>query len=496
MTSALRPIGLAALLLTALATFAADIPDRPEKLTFPPLTYEPPNAADFRVALKSGPVAYLVPDRELPLINLVITVRTGDYVVPAGKEGLGELVGYLLSKGGIKSKSAEELDERLAFLAANLNSQIGDTSGSVSLNLLSKDLDEGLALLREVLTEPRWQDDKLKLRKQQTLQSMAQRNDDSAGIEFRERRVLAYGEKFWLNQLPTKASVEGITRDDLAAFHRDWFHPANFIVAVNGDFDRDAMVKKLEALFAKWPFKGKPARPVPGDYAMAKPGAYLTDKDVPQGRVSILLPGIRRDDPDYFPLIVMNDILGGGGFTSRLVNRVRSDEGLAYSAFSVVQGGVYYPQPLIAGFQSKSRTVAYAASLVLDEMQKMAAAPVTAEELNTAKKSYIETFPRNFATKQQVAGTLAGDEFTGRYQSDPGYFKTFRAKVDAVTAADVQRVAKKYLKPGEVVLQVVGDKREISLGYPSHPVKLEELTGGKLTELPLRDPMTLKPVKQ
>ncbi|HVE66042.1 MAG TPA: insulinase family protein, partial [Thermoanaerobaculia bacterium] len=142
------------------STSRAAIPSRPEKLSFPPLTYEPPAPADYRVKLASGPVAYVVPDKELPLVNLVVYVRAGQYVVPAGKEGLADLAGYMLARGGTKSKTAEQLEERLAFLAAQLNSAVGETQGSVSLNLLSKDLDEGLAILREVLTAPRFQDDK------------------------------------------------------------------------------------------------------------------------------------------------------------------------------------------------------------------------------------------------------------------------------------------------------------------------------------------------
>src|SRR5215471_4717628 len=138
---------------------AASIPDRPEKLSFPPLNYEPPAPEKFRVPLRAGPIAYVVPDRELPLVNIVVYVRTGKYLEPAGKEGLADLTGYLLARGGIKSKTADELEERLAFLAANLNSGVGDTQGSVSLNLLSKDIEEGLGILREVLSTPRFQDD-------------------------------------------------------------------------------------------------------------------------------------------------------------------------------------------------------------------------------------------------------------------------------------------------------------------------------------------------
>jgi zinc protease len=472
------------------------IPQRPEQLQFPPLEYQPPHPNEFRVVLSNGPIAYVATDRELPLVNLSVLVRVGNYLDPQGKEGLADLTGYLLSKGGTRTRSAEDFEERLAFLAAEFSSQVTDTEGRIRLNLLAKDLDEGLALLREALTAPRFQEDKLALRKEQLLQAMKQRNDDSANIEARERGFLAYGDDFWSNRYDTGTSVAAITRADLEAFHQQWFHPGNFVVAASGDFDRPTLIAKLEALFADWPFRGGTPPAIPTNAAFAAPGVYVVNKDVNQGRLSVMLPGVLRTDPDYFPLVLMNRILGGGGFTSRLVNRVRSDEGLAYATSSILPPSVYYPEPFVAGLQTQSRTVAYALSIVLEEMRRMTAEPVSATELETAQRSMIETFPQAFASKAATMDRFALDEFTGRYHQEPDYYDKYRARVKAVTLADIQRVAQAHLAARAPAILVVGDQAEILKGHPDHPQRLQDLAGGQIVTVPLRDPLTMQPLAQ
>ena len=173
---------------------------------------------------------------------------------------------------------------------------------------------------------------------------------------------------------------------------------------------------------------------------------------------------------------------------------MRSDEGLAYDAHSSFPGGVYYPLTFSAGFQSKSRTVPFAASIVLDEIRKAGTEPVTDQELNTSKHGFIDRFPQTFATKTQTANTLAQEEFTGRYAKDPEYWKKFRSRIGAVTKEDVLRVAKKYLTADKLVILAVGQKEDILQGHPDHPVKLTELVKGPLKEVPLRDPLTMKPM--
>ncbi len=474
---------------------AQKIPDRPEKLTFPPLIYDAPNPADYRVELESGAVVYIYPDRERPLIDLSVNVRGGSYLDPKGKEGLAGLTGYLMARGGIPSSPADKLDEELEFLAARLSSSFGGLSGSVGLNLLSKDTDRGFEILRAVLAAPSFQEDKLALRKTQTLQGLKQRNDDSKNIESRERNFLAYGERFWFNRHTTAASLENIRREDLLAFHHEWVHPQNFIVSVSGDFDRDEMLKRLDGVFAAWPHPGKKAPPVPQEQKYGKPGVYIVNKDVNQGRVSIMLPGIRWDAPDYYAIQVMNDVLGGGGFTSRITNRVRSDEGLAYSARSAFPGGVYYPVVFRAGFQSKSRTVAYATSIVLEEIERITREPVTKEELLTTKKSFIDTFPNNFASAAQVVSAFASDEMIGRYAKQPHYWANYRDNIESVDIAAVQHVAKQRLKLDQMIILIVGQKGKILKGHPDHPVKLGRLVKGGVIELPMRDPLTMQPAK-
>jgi zinc protease len=236
------------------------------------------------------------------------------------------------------------------------------------------------------------------------------------------------------------------------------------------------MVRKLEAAFAGWASPKAAVPAVPATISPAAPGLYRAEKDVNQGRVSIGLPTVKRDHPDVYALEVMNEILGGSG-TSRITKTVRSNEGLAYSAGSGFSFGVWYPGRFLAYFQSKSRSVPYATSLVLEEIRKIREGEVTAEELDTIKNSLVQTFPSSFASKAQSMAIFASDEYTKR---DPSYWRTYRDRIGAVTAADVQRVAREHLVPEKMVVLVVGKQAEIDLG------------DDKVTTLPLRDPMTMK----
>lgn len=493
---------LAALLALALLTLSpisllaqtqqpTNIPAHPRDLKYTTLSYTPPKREPYRHVLSNGVVAYLAEDHDLPLVTVSTLVRTGAFLDPTGKEGLASLTGGQMRAGGTTSKTAEEFDEAADFLAAGISSTIGPLQGNASLNLLTKDIDQGLTLYFDMLKNPRFQEDRLKLAKSQLLQNMERRNDSTTSIENREWSRLIYGANHFSTRQSTKSSIEGITREDMIAFHQKYYQPGGFIFAVSGDFNTREMLAKLEGAMKGWPASKEPPPVVPKMPYVSVAGVYTVHKaDVNQGRVSIGHIGTMRDNPDFYALTIMSDILGGGGFTSRITSRVRSDEGLAYSAGSNFGFGVYNPGIFRASFQSKNPTTTQAIDIIMEEINRMRTGKVTAEEIDTARNFLIEVFPRNFATAGQVAGIFAQDEFTKRA---PDYWTTYRDRIRAVTADDVQRVAQKYLEPDKLVVLVVGNIDEITKGNPDKPqYTLTKIAkDGTIRRIPLPDPLTL-----
>ena len=470
---------------------AQSIPRHPTDLTYDPLDFTPPEAADHRHELSNGVVVFVVEDHELPLVSVSVSVRTGTYLDPADKVGLASLTGSQMRAGGTTTISAADFDEEADFLAAQIGSNIGSTSGGASMNCLTKDLDVCLGLFFDMLRNPGFDDERLALAKSRSIQQMERRNDSTPGIEGREFARLMRGDGHFTTKPRTRASVEAITRDDLVAFHRRYFHPGNFFFAVSGDVDASAMLAELERRMDDWAVGTEPVPPVPAPDHTPQPGLYLVDKpDVNQGRVAIGHLGIARDDPDRYKVLVMNDILGGGGFSARLLTRIRSDEGLAYSVSSNYQPGTYYKGVFQAGFQSRSETVARATAIVLEEIERIRTEPVDEEELRNSIAYFVETFSRNFSSAASTAGLFASDEYTGR---DPAYLKSYRDNIAAVTTEDVLDVAQRYLDPDALAILVVGNLEAMLAGDPERPeYSLEALSPGEVVRIPLPDPFTME----
>jgi predicted Zn-dependent peptidase len=467
-----------------------EIPKRPEELVFGTVEWSIPDAAGLRFELSNGTPVYAMRDSQFPLVNIAVYFRGGRYLVPEGQEGLHSLADEVWRTGGAGELTAADLDEELDFLAANLSTNIGDVTGSVNLNVLSKDLEAAMALMMDVLARPRFQEDRFAKAKDDLIQGMKTRNDNSASIEGREWRRLIYGEEYFVNRIPTKASVDAITADQAKAFATSFIRAGNIIVAVSGDFEDAAMKELLETSIGTLPPLEKPLPPIPQPDHTPAPGVYVVNKeDVNQGRVSYGHIGYRLGDPDEFALMIGNDILGGGGFTARMMKSIRSDEGLAYGAYSSLGFPTTYPGTLRASFQSKSSTCAYAAEIGFGIIDDMRSEPVTDEELTVSKNQFIETFPKTFASAAQIVSVFAIDEILDRPHE---YWTGYRDNVNAVEAEEVLAAFKEKILPEKMIVLVVGNIAEIMEGHPDHEASFTDF--GEINRLPLRDPMTLEPI--
>lgn len=469
------------------------VPGHPSDIVYPSYSFTPPAAEEYRHELSNGIPVYIVEDQELPLIDVTMTFRGGSYLDPEDQIGLSSMMASQVRRGGTTSMTAEDLDERFDFLAASAS--VGDGSAGESivalLGCLSSNFEESFSLFLDMLMNPGFQQSRIDLSKDTIIEGMKQRNDHPSSILGREVRSLVYGNSY-MGRSATADMVESVTADGLRSMHSRIINPTNLIIAVSGDFNKYEMLQTLEDALGNWVF-GDSVQAPPDVHSAYQPGIYYVDQDVPQGGVRIGLRSLRQGDPDYEAAAVMNYILGGGGFSSRITQSVRSDEGLAYSAGSFLRPGIYTDGLWGAWFESKSITVALAASLIFDEITKIREELVSDKDMELAKSALIEQFPSTFQSKSRTIGVFVSDELTGR---DPSYWSQYKDKISGITLEDVRRVANDLLVPEKMAMVVVGDWDVISTGNERASIQdvLENMSGS-ITELPLRDPLTLEPVE-
>jgi predicted Zn-dependent peptidase/outer membrane lipoprotein-sorting protein len=406
-----------------------------------------------QVTLDNGMRVFLLEDPELPLINVSARIRVGSIYEPAEKIGLAAITGEVMRTGGTTSKTGDEIDELLESIAASVETSIGLNSGTASMSVLKKDVDTGLSILADVLMNPAFRDDKIELAKVQQRSVIARRNDNVNALAFREFQKLIYGPQSVYARHTEYATIDNITRDDLIAFHKKFFHPNTVILGVWGDFKTKEMIKKIKNAFKNWKKVELNYPPVPEVNYEFKPTVNLIRKeDVNQTNIFVGHIGGKRDNPDYFALILMNRILGQG-FTSRLFRNVRSRQGLAYSVFGVYSANYDYPGVLYVGCQTKSETTVQAIRALMQEIKKMTESEVTEEELALAKDSYLNSFVFNFDSKGEIVNRLMTYEYFG-YPQD--FLQKSKENIEKVTQADILRVASNYLHPEAMQILAVG----------------------------------------
>jgi len=457
---------------------------KPSDLKFPPLTYNPPDPAAFRTMFASGLRGYIQEDHTLPLFNISAHINFGGLYTPKDKQGLDALMSGTMIRGGTKTREGTAIEERLDFLGGSLGFNVAERTATLTLSVLGKDLDEGLGLFFDVLMNPEFREGPLNLAKARLLEQLRQGNDQPSTVLSREYEKLLYGDHP-LTWQPTKKTYDGLTSADLKAVHAQYFFPKNIILSAAGDFVKADLKAKIDKYVAAWKNKDLKLPSFIKTFPQPEPGVYFIQKPINQGYINIGHLGLEDTNPDYFAVQVMNFILGGGSFSSRITSKVRSTEGLSYNQGSRFAYRWGFPGQFSGYVQTKSSTVGYAISLIMNEFERIRKETVADAELETAINYYLESFPSSFESAQATQSTFANLEMTGRPMD---YYKTYRDKIKAVTKAKVQEVATKHVHPDKAVIMIVGDWDPCNKGGDKWPGPLDKL--GKIHRIGLADPLT------
>ena len=413
------------------------------------------------VELLNGLKLFMTEDHSLPMVNISARIGVGAVWEPADKVGLAGIAGTVLRTGGTSSMSPDELNLALENVGATIESRIGDDSGFAFMRTLTEHVDTVLPLFAEVLMSPAFDTDQVELARTRAKSGISRRNDNPQGIATRELFKLVYGAESPYARTTEYWTIDAISRDDLVAFHEQYFHPNNTSMAIWGDFDTAEMAEKIRLAFGGWERAEGFQRPEPPPVDTGRESTlhFIRKDDVTQSTVLIGHPGeIRLDDPDYFAVVVMNEILGGG-FSSRLFQTVRTDLGLAYAVWGNYSADYDRPGVFYAGTFTKSETTTDVVRAMQDVIGSMRTTAPSEEELFQAREAYLNSFVFNFDTKQEVLNRRMTYAYYG-YPAD--FVQQIKAGVEAVTAEDVQRVAQLYLHPDEAHVLVLGNPEDFS----------------------------------
>ncbi|MAL19183.1 MAG: hypothetical protein CL670_05230 [Balneola sp.] len=430
---------------------------RYDEIKYPELNpIQMPEVVEFN--LDNGIKFLLVEDKELPLINIRVTVKTGGLLVPESKTGLAGMTGTVMREGGSENYPADELNKLLEDNAANISTFIGFGSGGATLNILKEDLEELLPVFVDILQNPAFPEDKIELAKTQTKSGISRRNDSQQQVAGREFQDLIYGENSVYARETEYATVDNITREDMIEFHKNAFVGSNITVGIVGDFNTAEMRQKLREAFGSLP-TGSPTNLLYPEVDYNFPTTInLVDKpDVNQSYVTMGHIGGLRENPDYPAIQVMNQILGGG-FSSRLFQEVRTNLGLAYSVGGGYGSNINYPGTFRLTTMTKSETTAEAIDAILKEVERLQNEPITQEELQQTKDQFLNSLVFRYDSKSQILNQRISNEYNG-LSADA--FDELVEGIKNTTVEDIQRVAQEYMKPDQVQILVVGNKSEI-----------------------------------
>jgi zinc protease len=434
-----------------------------------------------KTKLSNGLDVWLVRQTELPIVSMNLVLKSGGTLDPNDRSGVSSMTATMLNQG-TTSRSAVDIANQLQSIGASVNAGAGWDSSNISMQSLTKNLDQALNIYSDVVVNPSFPNTELETIRRRAIVGFAQRKANPTAVSDLVYNKVLYGNQPYARQLGgDEKSIKAMTRDDLVSFYSTNYRPNNATLIVVGDVDSKTLMPKLEKAFAGWKAGSVPAMSAANFTMTGKPGIYIVDKPgAPQSSVSIGQVGVDRSNPDYFALQLMNSILGGGG-TARLFMNLREDKGYTYGAYSrfVYRRGA---GPFSASAEVQTRSTKEAVNEFLKELNGIRGAiPVTQTELDTNKQSLIRGYPQGFETVGQISNQLSN---LVTYNLPDSYFNDYISRVNAVTLQDINRVANKYLTPDKMAIVIVGDKSVIEpkLKELNMPIEFLDTEGNPITQ--------------
>jgi zinc protease len=422
--------------------------------------HSPSHALDVkRDILENGLTLLVVERHNLPIVMVSIGMTAGSLVEPEEQAGLANLTAELLT-AGTENRTASQINEEIDFVGASLGASGGIDYITVSLSVLKKDIHLGFDLLSDIIMRPLFPEEELNKKRDRIKGSLKAREEDPGFVSSREFKKSVFGAHPYgrlVSGIPE--TLDRIARRDIVRFHSQYYVPNNAIMSVVGDITYEEVKSLLKKYFSEWRTK-KFSIPSRLRFEGKKQRNIITiEKDITQANIILGHMGVSRDNPDYYAVSVMNYILGGGGFASRLMQNLREERGLVYDVYSFFAADKYGGSFRV-GLQTKNESANTAIQEIIEEIKKIRSSPVSDTELSDAQSFLTGSFPLRIETSGRIAGFLVAVEYYGLGMD---YIEKYPLYINKITKNDVLRVAQKYLDPEKVTLVVVADQKKASI---------------------------------
>lgn len=414
-----------------------------------------------KTVLPNGLVLLHSENHNLPIVMVTLIVKAGQIREPEEKAGLANLTAELLTEG-TKNRKSRDISEETDFIGASLDASAGSDYTTVTLSVLKKDIDKGLELFSDILLNPSFPQEEIDRKRELIKGSLKRREEEPSFLADRAFRKEVFGAHPYGRLVEGSAeTIDAIKREDVTRFYAEYFLPNNSILSIAGDVSPDDVSSMIKRYLDEWKKTDLPPTAVKRTDEQKTKKVIKIDKDLTQANILLGNLGISRDNPDYYAVSVLNYILGGGGFSSRLMQSVRDEMGLAYdvhtSFASYKEGGNFQ-----IGLQTKNESANIAIDQILKQVERIRKDKVSDQELSDAKSYLTGSFSRRLDTNRKIADFLAAVEF---YSLGLDFAVKYSGYINAVTKDDVLRVARKYLTAENYTLVIVADQQKAMLKY-------------------------------